>query len=202
MNHTVDIPVHVGTGDAASSSVLHVCGQGLLQHPSAAALQLPRHLSADVGRVIPQSPALRLQEPCIDLGVTRPHGAVRALVVLESTSQRDVSFRWHAGELNGEGASEGGIAFEPAEGVLYPGERLGCLVTYQAGMEDQWLEGEVALLIAEGDDEAGAGELPRAWQMNSTGRMQHVQQPQDEIKTCVFAVMMPGVGSALPRSRR
>lgn len=157
--HTVAIPVHVGEGTGSSSCLLHLSAEGMLQQPSAAQLQLQQNYSAQLGRVIPHSPSVRLLEPCIDLGVTSPHGALRALAVLESTSERDVFFKWHAGELNGAGASEGSIAFEPAEGVLYPGERAACLVTYHAGSEDQWLEGEVALLIAEGD-EAGAEMTP------------------------------------------
>ena len=150
--HDVCIPVHIGNEPNASSSVLHVWGHGVLGRPPTPLLLRQPHHSALLGCVIPQSPALRLLDPCIELGVTAPHSTMRALVVLQSISERDVSFRWHAGELDGEGASEGSIKFEPDTGVLYPGEMLGCAVTYQAGSEHQWLEGEVALAIAEGQE--------------------------------------------------
>lgn len=167
--HAVEIPVHVGDGTESSSCLLHLCAEGMLQQPSAVQLQLQQDCGAELGCVIPQSPSVRLLEPSIDLGVTSPHGALRALAVIESTSQRDVLFKWHAGELNGEGASEGSICFEPAEGILYPGERVGCLVTYHAGSEDQWLEGEVALRIAEGD-EAGTGTTPSTCMVRKDNR--------------------------------
>eukprot|EP00892_Ulva_mutabilis_P010109 jgi/Ulvmu1/7470/UM037_0013.1 len=152
--HEVWVPVRIGTGAEARTSMLRVSGDGCQQQPPAELLvRVPQH-SPQLGCIILQSPALRLLEPCIELGVTVPHGVLRVLAVLESTSNRDVAFEWHAGELSGTGASEGCISFEPESGVVYPGEKLACLVTYRAGAERQWFEAEVALVVAEGHEES------------------------------------------------
>lgn len=148
----VRVPVHVGSGSDTQISELHVWGNGTMQHPPLQLLERRAERSVTLGCVIPQSPALRLLDPSIDLGIAAPHGLLRTFVVLESSSSRDVAFQWDAGELSGEGASEGRISFEPPAGMLCPGERLGCLVSYQAGSEHQFLEAEVALVIAEGDE--------------------------------------------------
>ena len=112
--------------------------------------------SATRTQYIPSNPFIQLSPTFLDLGKTTCNGCLRRLLVLESCSREPVWFQWLLGEFDGCGGSEGALSFEPSQGELQPGERLACLVTYQAHLETQWLQGEV-VLVASNSDEMGEG---------------------------------------------
>lgn len=148
--HQVDIPLHVGANDSTMAHTLTVTGKGVVR---AAREERVSDWESSASRThrIPSNPLIQLSPTFLDLGETICNGCLRRLVVLQSSSQEPVWFQWVLGEFDGSGGSEGILSFEPSHGELQPGERLACLVTYQAHLETQWLQGDVVLVVSNSD---------------------------------------------------
>jgi hypothetical protein len=149
--HQVDIPVHIGTGSYTMVHKMTVAGKGVVstvpeEHVS------EWESSARRRHHIPSNPFIQLSPVFLDLGDTICNGCMRRLLVLESSAQEPMWFQWLLGEFDGCGASEGVLSFEPCQGELQPGERLACLVTYNARLATQYLQGEVVLLVANSEE--------------------------------------------------
>ena len=149
--HQVDIPVYIGDGDSVVSHNLKVVGTGVVRTTREEHVS-NWNSSATRTHCIPSNPFIQLSPTFLDLGETTCNGCLRKLLVLESSSREPVWFQWLLGEFDGCGGSEGALSFEPSQGELQPGERLACLVTYQAHLETQWLQGEVVLVVSNSDD--------------------------------------------------
>lgn len=146
--HEVDIPVHIGNDDSAVPHQLKVVGNGVMRATPAVMRCSEWGSSAGRTQHIPSNPFVQISPAFLDMGQTTCNGCLRRLIVLECCSEEPVWFLWLQGEFNGSGSSEGILSFEPSQGELQPGERLACLVTYQAHLDTQWLQAEVVLVVA------------------------------------------------------
>lgn len=150
-SHMATIPVTAcGDDGGECTHTLIVTGEGV--HPDAPAV--PEDAVARTALLpgwhdtsaIPRNTLLAVSETALDLGATALQGVARRLITLRPVSDRAVEFTWDMGELGGGAGIEGAMRMEPEIGVLLPGEVAVCQLTYQAGAEALWLEGEIAVL--------------------------------------------------------
>ena len=165
--HSVNVPVTAisAAPDAVSVACLTIEAQGFHpgdgDQPSAAspgaadaALLQGWHSTP----IIPQNALLAVSETSLHLGATEVQGMLRRLVVLRPAGDAALEFSWDVGIFAGGSASEGSMYAEPASGTLLAGECAVCQLVYSAGVEAQWLDGEIAV-NARALSEAEAAEL-------------------------------------------
>lgn len=162
--HKVSIPISAMSSapDSVSCASLTLEAQGFLpdrngaleqHHASATGAATPRGWHSTP--IIKQNPLLSVSETSLALGYTELQGVLRRLVVLRPVGDTAVAYAWDMGVFAGGSASEGWLHAEPASGTLLPGETAVCQLVYTAGVEAQWLQGEIAVNVrALSDDEA------------------------------------------------
>ena len=152
--HLITVPVSITSGPGDSGATFNLAMQGAGFHPgqslrpalsAAGATDAQQPLGWRNTPAIPLNPLLAVSESAVHLGATELQGVLRRLVVLRPAGGAAVEFTWHVGEFGGGGALEGQLRVEPESGTLLPGEAAVCQLVYEAGVEAQWLEGEVAV---------------------------------------------------------
>ena len=150
-SHTVTIPVTANDDEGVGCTRnLIVTGEGV--HPDVAAA--PENAIVRTALLpgwhdtaaIPRNTLLAVSDTALDLGAIALQGVARRLITLRPVGNCAVDFTWDMGELRGGIGSVGTMRVEPETGVLLPGEVAVCQLTYQAGAEALWLEGEIAVL--------------------------------------------------------
>jgi hypothetical protein len=109
---------------------------------------------------ISESPLLSLSASYVNFGILLQQGIARCLIVLTATSSRAAKFAWERGEFEEGGACEGTLQIEPDHGELDPGESVLCQLTFMAGSEAQWVNGEIAVYVEPLTDDNSTKLLP------------------------------------------